>query len=121
LGFEALSRGAGSCLFVEQDRAALDALRANAEKLGVRADIRATSVLALGPAPKPLDLILMDPPYGTGAGSVALDKLARLGWTGPATWVSIETAKAETVEVAGFEIDAERVHGKARLTILRPA
>jgi 16S rRNA (guanine966-N2)-methyltransferase len=121
LGFEALSRGAASCLFVEQDRAALDALRANAEKLGVRADIRATSVLALGPAPKPMDLILMDPPYGTGAGSVALDKLGRLGWTGPATWISIETAKAETVDIAGFEIDTERVHGKAKLTILRPA
>lgn len=121
LGFEALSRGAASCLFVEQDRAALDALRANAEKLGVRADIRATSVLALGPAPKPLDVILMDPPYGTGAGSVALDKLARLGWTGPATWISIETAKNESIEVAGFEVDAERVHGKAKLTILRSA
>lgn len=121
LGLEALSRGAASCLFVEQDRAALDALRANAEKLGIRADIRASSVMALGPAAKPLDLILMDPPYGTGAGSVALDKLARLGWTGPATWISIETAKAEVVEVAGFAIDAERVHGKAKLTILRPA
>ncbi len=121
LGFEALSRGAASCLFVEQDRAALDALRANAEKLGVRADIRATSVLALGPAPKPLDVILMDPPYGTGAGSVALDKLARLGWTGPATWISIETAKNEAIEVAGFVVDAERVHGKAKLTILRSA
>lgn len=121
LGFEALSRGAASCLFVEQDRAALDALRANADKLGIRADIRASSVMALGPAAKPLDLILMDPPYGTGAGSVALDKLARLGWTGPASWISIETAKAERVDVAGFAIDAERVHGKAKLTILRPA
>lgn len=121
LGFEALSRGAASCLFVEQDRTAVDALRANAEKLGIRADIRASSVMALGPAAKPLDLILMDPPYGTGAGSVALDKLARLGWTGPASWISIETAKAERVDVAGFAIDAERVHGKAKLTILRPA
>lgn len=121
LGLEALSRGAASCLFVEQDRAALDALRSNADKLGIRPDIRAGSVLSLGPAAKPLDLILMDPPYGTGAGSVALDKLARLGWTGPATWVSIETAKAETVDVAGFVIDTERVHGKAKLTILRAA
>lgn len=121
LGFEALSRGAASCLFVEQDRAALDALRANADKLGVRPDIRATSVLALGPAPKPMDLILMDPPYGTGAGSVALDKLARLGWTGPATWISIETAKNETIEVAGFISETERIHGKAKLTILRAA
>src|SRR3546814_13983274 len=29
LGLEALSRGAASCIFVEQDRAALDALHAN--------------------------------------------------------------------------------------------
>jgi 16S rRNA (guanine966-N2)-methyltransferase len=119
LGFEALSRGAASCLFVEQDRAALDVLRLNADKLGIRADIRASSVLALGPAAKPMDLILMDPPYGTGAGSVALDKLARLGWTNAATWISIETAKAEAVEVAGFIVEAERVHGKAKLTLLR--
>lgn len=119
LGLEALSRGAASCLFVEHDRAALDALKANVAKLAAKADIRATSVLALGRAPAPLDLILMDPPYGTGAGAVALDKLARQGWTGPATWISIETAKDEKVEVAGFEIDAERTHGKARLTLLR--
>ncbi|PAX08534.1 16S rRNA (guanine(966)-N(2))-methyltransferase RsmD [Sphingomonas lenta] len=121
LGIEALSRGAASCLFVEQDRAALDALRANLDKLGAKADIRAASVLALGPARAPLDLILMDPPYGTGAGLVALDKLSRLGWTGPATWVSLETARDEAVEVAGFQVDAERVHGKAKITLLHPA
>ena len=83
--------------------------------------MRATSALALGPAVKPLDLILMDPPYGTGAGVVALDKLGRLGWAGPATWISIETAKPEEIELAGFEIDTSRAHGKARLTLLRRA
>lgn len=121
LGFEALSRGAASCIFVEQDRAALDALRANAERLHIRPDVRATSVLALGPAPAPLDLIMMDPPYGTGAGAVALDKLNRLGWIGDTTWVSIETAKNEPVDVVGFTIDADRTHGKARITLLRRA
>lgn len=121
LGIEALSRGAATCLFVEQDKPALDALKGNLAKLGVRADVRAGSVMALGPAPAPLDIIMMDPPYGTGAGLVALDKLARLGWTSPATLISIETAKAETIELAGFEIDTTRVHGKARLTLLRPA
>src|SRR5204862_5590685 len=40
LGIEALSRGAGSCLFVEQDRNALDALRAHLEKLGAKGDVR---------------------------------------------------------------------------------
>lgn len=120
LGLEALSRGAASCLFVEQDKAAVDALRVNIARLGAKgADVRAASVMTLGPAIKPLDLILMDPPYATSAGSVALDKLARLGWTGPATWVSIETAKDETPEIAGFTAEASRIHGKARITLLR--
>jgi 16S rRNA (guanine966-N2)-methyltransferase len=119
LGIEALSRGAASCLFVEQDGAALDALKGNLAKLGTRGDVRAGSVMGLGPALAPLDLIMMDPPYGTGAGLVALDKLARLGWVSAATWISIETAKAEEIAPPGFTVDATRVHGKARLTLLR--
>ena len=119
LGLEALSRGAASCVFVEQDRAAVDALKANIAKLGAKADVRAQSVLALPPATKPYDLILMDPPYGTGAGAVALDKLGRLGWADAATWISIETAKNETVEVDGFTAEVERVHGKGKITLLR--
>ncbi len=118
LGLEALSRGAATCLFVEQDKAALDALRANVAKLGAKADIRALSVMALGPAAAPLDVIMMDPPYGTGAGAVALDRLARLGWVGPATWVSIESQRNEPVEVAGFVADADKIYGKARVTLL---
>ena len=122
LGLEALSRGAASCLFVEQDKPALDALKTNIARLGAKgAEVRATSALALGVAVKPLDLILMDPPYGTGAGVVALDKLGRLGWVGPATWISIETEKPEEIELASYAIDASRVHGKARLTLLRKA
>lgn len=122
LGIEALSRGAASCLFVEQDKQALDALRANLAKLGATGgDVRASSVMSLGPAVRPLDLIMMDPPYASGAGAVAADKLARLGWIGPATWVSIETAKPETLDLPAFEVDAERVYGKAKITLLRLA
>ncbi|WP_294191267.1 16S rRNA (guanine(966)-N(2))-methyltransferase RsmD [uncultured Sphingomonas sp.] len=121
LGLEALSRGAASCLFVEQDRAALDALRANVATFaaGSRVTVRAGSVLALGPAPAPLDVVMMDPPYASGAGAVAADKLARLGWIGPATWLTIETGRGEAVELAGYSVDAERQYGRARLTILR--
>jgi 16S rRNA (guanine966-N2)-methyltransferase len=118
LGLEALSRGAAECVFVEQDRAALDALAA---KLGAKADLRAQSVMTLAPAREPYNLILMDPPYGTGAGAVALDRLARLGWTGPASWISIETGRDEQVDVAGFAIEAMRDSGRARLHLLRPA
>ncbi|MBE1526168.1 16S rRNA (guanine966-N2)-methyltransferase [Sphingopyxis sp. OAS728] len=123
LGIEALSRGAEQCLFAEQDRDALDVLRKNLGTLDAtaRADIRAGSVLALGPARRTYDLILIDAPYDTGAGSVALDKLNRLGWIGPDSLISIETAEKEEVEVAGFEIDATRKVGKAKLTLLRLA
>ena len=123
LGIEALSRGADQCLFAEQDRDALDALRKNLGTLDAiaRADIRAGSVLALGPAKRTYDLLMIDAPYDTGAGSVALDKLNRLGWIGPDSWISIETAHNEDVAVAGFEIDAIRKVGKAKLTLLRSA
>ena len=62
---------------------------------------------------------MTDTAYGSGAGAVAADKLARLGWIGPATWVSVETAKAEALDLPQFSVDAERNYGKARITILR--
>lgn len=122
LGLEALSRGAAQCLFVDQDAVAIRALRKNIANLQAqqRCDVRASSVLSMGPAKEQLDLVLLDPPYGTGAGQVALDKLNRLGWIGPQTWVSIETEKTEAISVKGFEIEATRDVGKARLHLLRP-
>lgn len=121
LGLEALSRGAASCVFVEQDPAAIRALRANIAALRAadQCDVRAASVLALGPVKAPLDLILLDPPYGSGAGSVALDKLQRLGWVGPASWISLETTVNEEPRIKGLEMVAERKVGKARITLLR--
>lgn len=121
LGLEALSRGAASCVFVEQDPAAIRALRGNVAALQAQSqcDVRAGSVLALGPAKAPLDLVMLDPPYGTGAGEVALDKLQRLGWIGEATWVSLETAFNEVPKIKGMETVADRKVGKARITLLR--
>lgn len=123
LGLEALSRGAESCLFVEQDGDALKALRANIDALAERgsATVQAGSVMALGPARATYHLVLLDPPYGTGAGQVALDRLLRLGWIGPQSWVSLETDGREGVAVSGLAIEAERGVGKAKLTLLRLA
>lgn len=121
LGLEALSRGAAHCLFVDQDAGAVRAIRRNIANLHAqtRSDVRASSVLSLGPTKEPLDLIMLDPPYETGAGQVAIDKLARLGWIGEATWVSLETGKTEAVSIRGFEAEATRDVGKARLHLLR--
>ena len=123
LGMEALSRGAEHCLFVEQDADALKAIKANIASLDARrrATVQAGSVMSLGPAKATHDLILLDPPYDTGAGQVALDRMLRLGWIGPATWIALETHKREEIALRGLEIEGERVVGKAKLTILRLA
>ena len=121
LGLEALSRGAERCLFAEHDGPALDALRTNIAALGARerCDVRAGSVMALGPAPTAYDLLLLDPPYDTGAAGAALDRLLRLGWIGEATLVAAETGATETVAVKGLAVEAERKVGKAKLWLLR--
>lgn len=123
LGLEALSRGAATCVFAEQDPAALRALRHNIAALRAHqvCEVRGVSVMALGPAKHSLDLILMDPPYDTNAGAVALDKLARLGWVNPQSWIAIETSSKEDASIKGFEPEAVRDVGKARITLLRPA
>ena len=123
LGLEALSRGAASCLFAEHDAAAIRALRANIANLRAqqRCDVRAGSVMQIGPAKSPYDLILLDPPYGSGAGVVALERLRRLGWIGDASWIVLETAHREAVQVKGLAIESERKVGKAKLTFLRLA
>ncbi len=121
LGLEALSRGGGSCLFAEMDPAALRALRSNIAHLTAQGqcDVRAGSVMSQGPVKQPFDVILLDPPYGSGAGSVAVEKLTRLGWVDPSSWISIETAFNEEPKLRGFTVDAERKVGKARITLLR--
>lgn len=123
LGLEALSRGAANCLFVEQDRDALDAIKANITTLGARDQTRveAGSVTQLRAGTKPLDLILVDPPYKSGAGEVALDRLLRLGWIGAETWISLETAFNEDPSINGLTIEAERRVGKGKLSFLRLA
>jgi 16S rRNA (guanine966-N2)-methyltransferase len=123
LGLEALSRGAATCLFVEQDRAALETIRANITTMGARDQTRveAGSVTQLRAASAPLDLLLVDPPYHSGAGEVALDRLLRLGWIGAETWISLETAFNEDPAISGLAVEAERRVGKGKLSLLRLA
>src|SRR5688500_12874885 len=123
LGLEALSRGAASCLFVEQDPAAIRALRANIAALRAQqqCEVRAGSVMQLGPAQAPPDLMLLDPPLHGGAGGVALERLHGLGWIGAGTWVALETALDEKVVVKALAIETERKVGMAKLNLLRLA
>jgi 16S rRNA (guanine966-N2)-methyltransferase len=114
LGLEALSRGAARCTFVETDRAALDAVRRNLAALGAEAEILTLSA-EHARIPAPLDLAFLDPPYRSGLAAAALANLPLI----PGGYASVETARDEAVDAPGFEEEAVRTHGKAKLTLLR--
>jgi len=71
LGLEALSRGAVSVTFVEQDPGVLAVLEKNIAKAGFEAQARIVRASAfrvgapLGPSQPRYDLVFVDPPYAT--------------------------------------------------------
>ena len=118
LGLEALSRGAESATFVENDPAAASTIRQNAERLGTPIDLLPGSARAL-PRSHAFDLIFADPPYAPGSGSAAVAAVTQAGWLAPGGWMSVETSRTDEVEPGELEVDATRDVGRARLTLLR--
>jgi 16S rRNA (guanine966-N2)-methyltransferase len=126
LGFEALSRGAAFCLFVETDEAARGAIRENVEAMGLfgRTRVHRRDATDLGARPgadgPAFDLAFLDPPYAPGLGETALGKLTSGGWLAPGATVVFERGVAEPdVEAAGFERLDARDYGAARVHFLR--
>jgi 16S rRNA (guanine966-N2)-methyltransferase len=130
LGFEALSRGAAFCLFVETDEAARGAIRENVEALAPngglfgatrvhRRDATDLGVRPGGDGPA-FDLAFLDPPYARGLGEIALEKLAAGGWLSPGAIVVFERGASEPeVAVAGYALLDARDYGAARVAFFR--
>lgn len=120
LGFEALSRGAAHCTFVETAEPARRAILANARVLRAeeRISVAAHSALAL-PSGQPFDLIFADPPYAPGSGSAVAAAVAAANRLAEGGWLALETERGEAVAPGPFQIAAERDTGRARITLLR--
>ena len=113
LGFEALSRGAKRCLFVDQGAPARALIRQTIDRLGCGgvARLHKRDATKLGPA-GPVgahDLVFLDPPYGRGLGEGALASAREGGWIASgATVVWEEAHNAGTAWPDGFEARGER-------------
>jgi 16S rRNA (guanine966-N2)-methyltransferase len=120
LGFEALSRGAGHCLFVDQDRAAIAAIKANAAKLGADSvEIRQQSAeYALAPD-SPRDIIFLDPPYGAPAAEAALRHICGGDWLAPGGFITLESSGPCAAPAKDMALIADRRFGKAHISIFR--
>ncbi|WP_206930764.1 16S rRNA (guanine(966)-N(2))-methyltransferase RsmD [Roseococcus thiosulfatophilus] len=118
-GLEALSRGAAEATFLEKDRAALSALRANiAACAGAKARVLAVDATKPPRAATPCTLAFLDPPYGAGLLKPALDALDAAGWFAPGAIICTELGPKDEAPETRFPVLAERAHGKARLLVL---
>lgn len=101
LGFEAMSRGAAFCLFVETDEAARGAIRDNVETFGLFGTTRVhrRDATQLGARPgsqaEAFNLVFLDPPYRKGLGEKALDALVSGNWLSENAIIVFERAADE--------------------------
>ncbi len=128
LGFEAVSRGAAFCLFVETDEAARGAIRENVDAMGLfgRTRVHRRDATQLGVRPgadgPAFDLAFLDPPYGKGLAEAVLPKLSEGGWLAPGATAVVERGVAElALDVPGYEVLDTRDYGAARVWFLRLA
>jgi len=99
MGFEALSRGASFCLFVDQGAEARSLMRAAIETLGCGGETRIfrrdATRLGLAAPLAPFSLVFCDPPYGRGLAPPALASALEGGFIAEEAIVVVEEAAGE--------------------------
>lgn len=125
LGIEALSRGAGSALFVERDRGLARSLERNLAVLEAGAarvlPADAYRLLADG-EPEPFDIVFLDPPYRHGRLDELCTLLAGRGWLAGDALVYLEhDRRAPPALPPGLEPWREKTAGNVRFLLLGKA
>jgi 16S rRNA (guanine966-N2)-methyltransferase len=124
LGLEAISRGARFCQFVDESAEARGIIRRNADELGVvgLAKIWRRDATKLGPcAPQtPFDLAFIDPPYGKGLGTKALQSLVEGQWLSPGAVIVLEESdRADIPGVLPLTKLSTREYGETQICFFR--
>lgn len=97
LGLEALSRGAGSVMFVDQDPRTVRALAATLaewQARGARVECAEARRYLVGLA-EPFDIVFLDPPFEAALLEPAAAALEARGWLAPGALVYVECAARE--------------------------
>lgn len=124
LGLEAISRGAGYCLFVEDHPDSRALIRRNIEAFGLTGVTRIfrRDATDLGPAGNmgTFDLAFLDPPYGKALADKALTSLVAGRWLAPgAVTVIEERAGTALAFPAALDVIDTRSYGDTAITIAR--
>ncbi len=127
MGLEALSRGAGFSLFVDDAAPARGAIGENIEALGLQGKTKLfrRDAIRLGALPAnlgaPFTLVFCDPPYGKGLGERALVAARDGGWLAPKALMLVEETNRAFTAPEGFTELERRNFGDTEVTFLQPA
>jgi 16S rRNA (guanine966-N2)-methyltransferase len=125
LGFEAVSRGATLVTAFEQNRAAVQGIRANCVALDthkvVLIEANAMDRLQHDSAPAPYDIVFVDPPFASGFYEPCFQHLQERGWLAPAALVYVEAAQSLTsfTVPAGWTLQREKRAGDVYYGLFR--
>lgn len=118
IGIEALSRGAESCVFIENNREAVQCIKQNLafthleEKAKVLSRDAKSALLSLKGS-EPFSIIFMDPPYDSNLEDSLFSCLADLSLTDEESMIIVEaklTKAFDFVKDFGFEIIREKCY-----------
>ncbi len=127
LGIEALSRGAASAVCVERGARECAAIRENAERAGVPANLTVLAMLVARAIPSlvgPFGLVFMDPPYddseaipATLEALLAADELLR-----DDAVIVVEQSSRNPADLAGLAVEelAVRRYGDTLVSLFMP-
>ena len=119
LGTEALSRGAKKCVFVENDRKAMEIVEKNLKKtnLIVDAELKFSDYKNyLNSETRQFDVILLDPPYNKKMCDGALEIIYSKNLLKDDGVILCETDFNETIET-GFNLKKEYKYGNTKLSV----
>jgi 16S rRNA (guanine(966)-N(2))-methyltransferase RsmD len=124
LGIECLSRGAESCVFVDQRRDAVAVIRQNLKTTGLERQarvIQGDSLRALSSQRQQFHLIFLDPPYDTQLLETALKTIADIDILSENGIIICESpAEKELPELeAPYRKDKSYRYGKIKVTLYR--
>ncbi len=118
LGFEAMSRGAEKCIFVDTDSNCLSEIRSSAERIGILDKITTRLADARNWKSKVNhDLVFLDPPYKNGYVNATLRVIARRFKSD--SIVVCESHIHEEIDLDGYELICDRSYGSTKVHILR--
>jgi 16S rRNA (guanine966-N2)-methyltransferase len=123
LGIEALSRGARTAEFVEEDREAARIIGSNLRATGLHEHARihqAPVTHALRRVAGPIDLVFLDPPYADAAGlEQTWQALGSAGILLPSSVVVLEQASdtEPLAPVGPLGLNNTRRHGRTRISL----